>query len=183
MRKFKLIVVCAMAFLFLSSCGPRPLSPMENMMLQVPEAIEMFEQSREYLEVLRTSGFAERELSAHVFHDGLGIAFGTTAGGGGVHYDEWYTLEWLSEQERNALVFLLTSEELSWNFVWIESTRETGSIVATLYYRAAPRRGDFIEIWHGEADNLGFGTRIGPMRESYSRGLGDGWVLWVYTVR
>ena len=178
MKNLKLIAVILLA-LFLTSCFNDSPARMRGMMRQVPEAIEMFEQSREHLEVLRTGGFAEREL--WVFEN-LVIHFGTTEGGGGVRYENWYTLEWLSEEERDALVFLLTSEELSRNFVVIESTREAGSIVAALHWqRAGHVRGEFIEIWHGEHEVLR--RRINPMRDSYSRDLGDGWVLWVYTTR
>ena len=180
MKNLKLIAVILLVLL-LTSCFNDSPAAMREMMRQVPEAIEVFEQSREHLEILRTGGFVERELSAHVFHDGLGIAFGTSEGGGGVMYEEWYTLEWLSDEERNAIVFLLTSEELSMNFVMIESTIDAGNIVAALYSQFGGHRGNFIEIWHGEHEELI--RRINPMRDSYSRYLGDGWTLWVYTVR
>ena len=181
MKKIKLIIVCLIAiwllyeFLF----APRPLSPMESMMQQVPEIIEVFEQSKEHLNVLRDGKFGSRNVRAN---DALFI----NDGRGGVPYERWHTIGWLSEEEKEALVFLLTSEELSWNFVYIGSgmveirrDERVRVITATLYTQMGPQS-DNIEIWHGDAS-----PTDGPVRipSSYSRDLGDGWTLWVYTVR
>ena len=182
MKRLKLIIVCFKVFLLvlLSSCVPASAPAMRSMMRDVPEAVEVFEQSKERLEILRLGGFGERRLWAN---SSLFITFDT--GERSVAYEEWHTLEWLTEAEVEALVFLLTSDELSANFVRIgtrkiEIERDvwvTG-MVAIFYEAAGGGIANVIEIWHGEDY---FSPII--MRDSYSRDLGDGYTLWVYTIR
>ena len=180
MKCLKLAIVCFVVpiSLLISSCSDSSAASMRRMMRDVPEVIEVFEQSREQLEILRTGGFGEREVRVNYF-----IAEGLSMfeRGRWVFLEDWHTIEWLSEQEKEAIVFLLTDEELSNNFSYIDNLmveRDGGSVRTMI---ATPQlgghiRGERIAIWYGEAE-LKF------MQDSYSRDLGGGWTLWVYTVR
>ena len=182
MKIREIIIVCLglLGFVLLLSFCARD-TPMRRMMRDVPEAIEVFEQSREHLETLRTGGFGERELWARIFSDGLGIAFGHSEGGGRIDYEEWHTLEWLAEEEGEALVYLLTSEELSRNFIRVASPVEPGVISATVYETGGGAVRDVIEIRHGGGEAFEFYNAVS--RDSYIRDLGDGWMLWIYILR
>jgi len=151
-------------------------SRMRQMKQDIPEMIEIFEQSKEYLDILRNGNFVsfDRRVEANY---GLIIEYGR----GGVPYDEWDTIEWLSAEERDAILFLFTSDELNRNFMWIVSDMEEPTLRATLYMRGSGNRTDNIEIWHGEGTYLN-SRRVG-MQDSYSRDLGDRYTLWVYTER
>jgi len=131
----------------------------------IPEMIEIFELSREHLDILRDGQFTNLDRDVWV-----SIAF-----------EEWDVFEWFTDEERNALAFLFTSEELSRNFIWIYSWRETPTLTAVLFEQGGGGRFDRIEIWHGESEY--FDLRIHIMHSSYSVYLGDGYTLWVYTVR
>ena len=187
MRSLKIIVLTLLAIL-LTSCFSDPVpsarpTSVRELRRYIPEVIEVFEQSREQLEILRTGGFGERVVEVHYFVDGLSM----DEGGRWVNLQEWHTLEWLSEEEIDALVFLFTSEELSMNFISIESRMVETSIgeqvqrmVATLYWILGPR-GVFMEIWHGNVTPycLQF-ILITEVTSSYSVYLGDGYTLWLY---
>jgi len=191
MRYYKVIVICLIVFfsLLLTSCANDSANTMRRMMRMVPEAVEVFEQSKEHLDVLRNGGFGERELWTRVSQDNISIVFGTSEGGGSIAYEDWHTLEWLSDEEREALVFLLSSAELSSNFEIITSRRvdvnrrgeRVMGLVAAFYTSGGGTRQNAVEIMHGEGV-LPINW-FGPPRDSYSRYLGDGYTLWVYTVR
>jgi len=141
----------------------------------IPEMIEVFEQSREHLDTLRDGQFANlgREIIAS-------DAVALDDGRGGMLYEEWDTFEWLSDEERNSLSFLFSSEELSRNFTWIVSGTEDRTLTAVLFEQGGGSRFERIEVWHGEE---GWLFRMSDMHDLYSLDLGGGYTLWVYTVR
>ena len=146
------------------------------------DAPEIFEQSREHLEVLRTGGFGERNVWADIHPHGLGISFGFSERGGRIAYEGWHTIEWLSDEEKYALVFLLTSEEMSINFISITSRRqgEKSGLVARLYHQYVDGRSpfgtsDIVEIWHGSLTPQAFNhSTLGRVLPIY---LGYGYTL------
>jgi len=145
---------------------------MRQMRQDIPEIIEIFEQSREYLEILRNGQFANLGGAAGV-SDILYIHY---LDHGGIPYEEWDAIEWLSDEERGAILFLLGSDELSRNFIGIGSPTGDGIIVAGLYRRGSGPRNDNIQIRHGGAPD-------GRLHDSYTVVLDSGYVLWLYTRR
>ena len=187
-KKIQLAIVFSICFLivfvstFMDSSIPsaRP-TYVRELRRYVPEVIEVFEQSREQLEILRTGGFGERVVEVHYFADGLSM----DEGGRWVNLQYWHTLEWLSEEEIDALVFLMTSEELSMNFIHIgngmrqvRGGERVQIMEATLYWILGPR-GLYMEIWHGEYSP--YDLWMVRVESSYSVYLGYGYTLWLFT--
>ena len=187
MKRFKSVMVCLIIFLLLSSCYDDSSAAMERMKQQIPEVTEIFVQSREHLEVLRVGEFGARMASADSLGGRLTIGYevGMIRVDGNwqqdlrfVRYEDWHTIEWLSEEEREALVFLLSSEELSRNFLRISGGLRTGCIRARVHDPEA-EAGSFMEIWHDTSPNPLWARSI---RDSYSVSFELGYRLWIYTV-
>ena len=174
MKRLKFVLI-ALLLMLLSSCGilidDSPIR-MSQMRQDIPEMIEIFEQSKEYLEILRNGQLANLGRSASA-NSGLFISYG----GGGVPYERWDSIEWLSYEEREAILFLLRSEELSRNFTGVGSPTGNGVLVAGLYRGGSGSRTEHIEIRYGGEPDMAF------MRDSHTVDLGDGYTLWVYTRR
>jgi len=142
----------------------------------IPTITEDFEQSRERFEILRSGQFA----AIGAFTDGLRLSYGSEWDVRWfVDYGEWHTIEWLSDKERDAIIFLTGSEELELNFMSIGSggaslhhscnTRGTASSIQLLF------PGTSTYISRHDAD---------PWIRSYRshiEDLGDGYRIWVYT--
>jgi len=92
----------------ISVYGWRPVSRLRAML---PEIREDFVAVRPRLDILRGE-FARNSLSVSVMS-------------WGVSYSDWRTIEWLSE-EREAIVFLLFSDEITHNYTSIWSERARG---------------------------------------------------------
>jgi len=149
---------------------------MREMKERIPEMIEVFERSREHLDVLRDGGFVNfgrAEISGMMF-----ISYDN--GRRGFAYEEWDRIEWLTDEEKEAIRFLFTSEELSHNFTWVCSYAENGTMRAE-HQQTGGRFSDNIEIWYGES--RWFDAQRATMRDSYTVDLGDGYTLWIYTLR
>jgi len=146
----------------------------------VPEMAEVFEQSREYLDVLRSGEFVNRgraEINSDLF-----ISY--RDGRLGAPYEEWDTIGWLTYEEREAILFLMRSEEPGLNFLRIASDREDGTLIAELY-RQPPegaRVADIMDIWYGEG-HRSRGSFYGELHDSRPVNLGDGYTLWMHTIR
>jgi len=148
---------------------------MRQMQQMIPEIVEDFELSREHLDVLRNGNFANinREVEAS---QSLHINYGR----GAIPHSKWGAIEWITDEERNALTFLFTSEELNRNFEWIYSGVRNGALTAVLFEQGGPPNFQRIEIWYGEE---GWLFPRSDMDLSESVYLGDGYTLWIYTVR
>jgi len=178
MKTLKVILI-VLILILLGSCVENSSARIRYMQRDIPEIIEVFEQSREYLEILRNGQFANLGGSAGV-NSGLVISYLES---GGIPYERWDTIEWLSAEERGAILFLLRSEELSRNFTGIGTPTSDGVIVSTLYRSGGaggtamtaieilspgiePRERDFFDL-----------------TDSYIIDLGDGYSLWAYTTQ
>ena len=171
MRFLKFAAV-AISLMFLTSCLDDSPARMREMRAMIPEMIEIFEQSKEYLDVLRDGNFAYSGRGVGS-NNGLIISYGT----GGIPYEEWDTIEWLSDKERDALLFLYRSEELGRNFLQIGSPAREISIGAMIYRVGDGPRTNNIAIWHSGRPRSAF------IEDYYTVDLGDGYVLWIYTLR
>ena len=181
MKSFK-IILTALLLISLTACSfcdsPRSMREMRQL---VPEMIEIFEQSREHLDVLRNGEFVNlgrAEISGDLF-----ISYRN--GRRGAPYEGWDTIEWLTDKEREAILFLMRSEELSHNFELIFSCAGGATLGAELY-RNPPeciRVFDVIDIWYGEGENLRLRSHGVLFHGSYSVDLGSGYTLWAYTAR
>jgi len=148
---------------------------MWTMRRMIPQAIRVFEQSRESLELLRDGGLAANNGWAdnHPNAVGIGITYSLGEDWKGIDYIDWHTIEWLSDEERDAIVFLLTSDELERNFVVVSS------MSATLYRRGMGLNTDVMVLLYPGAEP----REVPFMQDSYIKDLGNGYRLWFYTAR
>jgi len=145
---------------------------MRQMRRDIPEKVEVFEQSKEYLDMLRNGRFANLGGFAGVSD----ILFIHYLESGGIPYEEWDTIDWLSDEERDAILFLLRDVGLSRNFTQVNSGMKDGSIVAVIYQRGSGRYSDNAVIFHSDEPD-------GRLHDSYTVALDDGYMLWIYTRR
>ena len=163
MQRLKMIVLIGVSLILLVSCGD-PAEQFEIIKGYVPQAIEVFEQSKEQLDILRNGEFSENAATVRLGEEGLYIFF--SGHSGTIEYEDWDTIEWLSEKEKNAILFLMCSEELQLNFTWIAIS--TDFVFAEFFtYRRAR-----LAIHHGEGGLVA--------HQSYTVDLGDGYTLWAY---
>jgi len=181
MKTLRLILIILLVS-SLTSCGiffpalDSSARSMREMKERIPEIIEIFELSKGHLDVLRDSEFVNvgrAEISGR-----MSISYDN--GRRGFAYEEWDRIEWITDEEKDSIVFLFTSEDLSHNFTWICSYAENGTMRAELQ-QTGGRFSDNIEIWYGES--RWFDAQRATMRDSYTVDLGDGYTLWIYTIR
>ena len=152
---------------------------MWSMRWHIPRAVEVFEQSKDEFELIRNSGFATNNGWAinHPNSVEIAIRYGYGEESRGVNYSNWHTIEWLTEEEKNAIVSILTNEE------WQLNVFNVSSEGARLYDRWPFSWGMFDEdamliLFPGaEAWEVPF------MTDSHMVDLGDGYRLWLYTAR
>ena len=161
------ILLIALVVMFV---GTFPRSSMRAMQRFIPQAVEIFEQSRESLETLRSGEFAANNAVAFYHPSGLIISCDYM---GGVFYPDWYTIEWLSSEERDAIVFLLSSDELARNFVRVESSQ------AALNRVSGPVGDAMVILYPGVRPRSSWEFPF--MEDTYVIDLEDGYRLWLYT--
>ena len=137
---------------------------MRNMQARIPQAIEIFEQSREQFDILVNSEFAYNRVQRISRQEDVWVVnyrFRT------VPLDE---VVWLSEEEREAIIFLKSSEELEYNFRLSTSSFDAPRIVvlAELLFE---RSEVILSIHYGMPDRSLTGNDFVD--------LGDGYTLWV----
>jgi len=147
---------------------------MDKMRGYSPQAIETFELSREKLELLTNGEFAKNNASVLYTTIGLSLAFEGSSPSWYTAYDQWDTIEWLSDAERDAILFLTSSEELPRNFVEIDTTH------ATLYKWGSGPSTDILAIYYP-----GVNIRESSLlwQDSFSVNLGGGYILRGYQIR
>ena len=145
MKALKVFLII-LILISLTSCGfffsafDSSEQSMREMKELIPEMVEIFEQSQDRLETLRNGNFAN--LGTGVGSTSiLYISYGVH---GGIPYEEWSQVEWLTDEEREDLLFLFTGKELSRNFTQVNSGTTDGSLVAVIYQRGSGRYSDNI---------------------------------------
>jgi len=165
-----------------------PRRSVAAMQANIPQARVIFEQSIEQLDILVSGEFMVNEgrawdnvrLHADWFMAGwssgwndallLSYNIGDNTRRAFVYY-YWYTIEWLSDEERDAILFLLADHELEDNYISIGVS--SGVLWARLYQqRPAVLIIAYGELWPWPEENGMFLER--------SESLGDGYTLWVY---
>ena len=134
-----------------------PRRNVRDLQAYIPQAKEMFEQSREHLDVLVNGEFLNKDRWATA---------GALRGG-----DDLYWLEELPAQEVDALIFLLTGDKLERNFGIIRS--DLGGLGALIIHRGTAS----MEITHGGSS---FGVFASHYGSRHRESLGGGYELWVY---
>ena len=142
---------------------------MRDMHARIPQAIEIFEQRREQLDLLANGEFAAN--SGHVFrHQEYEWLFRFTAFNNrttSIPFEDWDTIVWLPDEEREAIIDILMDEELEYDFRSISAFGPAPNISARLLGQG----GAFISIVYGHT--------IRTTTHSHTINLGDGYVLWV----
>ena len=138
---------------------------MRNMQARIPQAIEIFEQSREQFDTLVNSELVARGVvvaRAHV------ASWQASWRGGSVLLEDLDRIEWVSDEERDAIIFLVSSDELEYNFGAISSRGSRDSVIdvrAQLF-----QQGDAILLIR---------YRVPYRTEINYIDLGDGYILWL----
>ena len=168
---FLSILLVALAVMFV---GTFPRNSMRAMQRLIPQAVEVFEQSRASLRILRDGEFVANNALTFRLPDRL-IIFCRDRGG--VFYPDWYwhAIEWLSNEEREAIIFLLASDALEHNFIEVGPTRAT-------LYTTSTQVGAAMTILYPGVDPL-TSSEFPLMEDTYIVDLEDGYRLWLYTWR
>ena len=169
LKTLKHLLVVLMVFLLIFEGNEIRISilrenDVRNMQARIPQAIEIFQQSREQLDIFMNSRFVYNV--GRVYNRG-GIWF--------VEYrfriatlEEGQTIG-IWEHELEAMIYLLTGEELEYNFTRLQVFRATPPVSARAELFS---EGDaLLEITYGISGGLG--VNYGYVD------LGDGYILWV----
>ena len=139
-----------------------------NIYAKIPQAIEIFQQSREQLDVLANGDFSVN--SGRVYrHQEYGWVLFANWRSFYTPFEDWDTIEWLSDEEREALIYLLSGEELEYNFRSISAIGAEPSIQAPLF-----RQED-------AALSISYGRSV--FGGGHPIDLGEGYTLWFFSSR
>ena len=185
-----LAVMFAVCVVALGSCtasfyaDPTPPRPAVDRawIAEIPQIERDFEQSRERLDILRNGEFAAQGAST----SGVWLRYGERIE---VHFEDWHTIQWMTPEELDALLFLSflsEREELEHPFVSIGTTSATisssggggGSAfrgVQILYPGENPQRLNFDGLWISRNDVEDYTV--------YASDLGYGYTLQIYAAQ
>ena len=105
---------------------------MRNMQARIPQTIEIFEQSREQFDTIANSEFVVNRAEVRRQEDVWVIWYRFRT----VPLESEVTIEWLSNEEREALIYLVSSEELEYNFTRIGDWHRAGGIWRNYFIKA-----------------------------------------------
>jgi len=86
---------------------------------KTPQAVKVFEMSREKLNLLRHGDFMANNGS--VWNDSSHGIYIASKVSEDIFHEDWDTIDWLSADEINSIIYLMTSDELTYNFISISS--------------------------------------------------------------
>jgi len=165
-----LVLMFATAYIFVFE----PQQSMERMQRAIPQALETFERSREHLDTLAYGEFAQSDVRFR--RDNLILR---DEGRHAIWPSSMERLEGFPDEERDAVLFLMTDEGLGEGGFLRVSGRD--GVIRALLYSRPPGGGtnsDGMEITRG-----GGPTETALLARTYVMDLGEGYALWLYVRR
>jgi len=154
----------------------------------VPQITEFFEQHREDFDTLRTGEFAAHNVGVHPIwsQDNAYLRLWYTYGERRVEVEQsdWYTIEWLPDEEKDAILSIMSSVL---NFGWSGRSPLIGAGAAILRSTGGSGYNEGIVIYYPGIEPQMRGGRWVPSEmydeRTYTVELGYGYHLFIYVSR
>ncbi|MCL2286645.1 MAG: hypothetical protein FWC32_09835 [Firmicutes bacterium] len=173
-------------FLLLAWAGRRYNHPVvQELRGMLPQVRQDFAYSRQKLDLLADGAFAGRQATVSSFSTPnpddtnclghLMISFHAPTyerlfNRRGVSFSEWYTIDWLTDNEKDAIIFLFSSQQIVHHFTVVMANITGHTIEASIYFP-----GTHVSIFISR----GLSNRP-PDRQFHHEPLGSGYYLYIY---